>query len=425
MENNFHNITLLFIVFLLINPFYISDNSRALQNNYINVDEIDDEIIQLMKEEEIQSISACLIKDDNIIWSKGYGFYNKIPRKKPTLNTIYTIGSISKSFTATTMIQLVENKSYNVSLGDDINKFLPFEVRNPNHPDKPITIKMLLSHHSSLYWTSSSDQIKLAPYFYLRMNMRNIIFDNILLQFVFKQYLQPNGLLYDSHVWGSEKPGEEFYYSDFGFDLLTYIIEIITNIRYDEYCRKNIFEPLDMKNTSFNYKNLPKNQHSHPYIHIGNITVRPVNYYNIPYYGSGGIHTTAEDLSHFLIAHMNNGSYMDNQILNKTNTDTMHTVFYPRDDVNPNGTFDFQYALGFCIWNNTEETYIGHFGSWFGFDAIMKYRNSDKTGVIIFFDTFLGIYPRLNNTELNNEFKRQGQIHKMICSKLFEIADNL
>jgi len=426
MQKKSRQIVMLLLVFFFVNSSIIG-STTALNNkeNGAIADDFDEEIIQLMNEEGIQSISACIIKNNSIIWSKGYGYYNKIPRKTPTLDTIYMACSITKTFTSTAMMQIIESSSHDVSLDDDINKFLPFEVRNPNHPEIPITIRMLLSHQSSLNWSPSNDLFKLGPFFYLRMHARNIFFDNILLKFVFKQYLQPDGILYHPRAWNTSKPGEGFHYSDLGFDLLTYIIEIITDMRYDVYCEKNIFEPLDMKNTSFNYKNLPKNQHANPYIHIGKNIVIPLKKYNIPYYGSGAIHTTAEDLSHFLIAHMNNGTYEDVQILNSTNIQSMHTVFYPRENVNSSGIYNFQYGLGWCVWNNSENIYEGHFGSYFGADSFMTYQRSDKTGVILFIDTFLGFYPLKNRTETNEEFTRQMLYDRAIHKKFYEKADEL
>ena len=94
------------------------------------------------------SISACIIKDDSIVWYNGYGKAKLFPKKEPTSDTIYPVGSISKTVTATAVMQLWEQDFFD--LDDDINDYLDFSVRNPNYPENPITFRMLLAHHSSL-----------------------------------------------------------------------------------------------------------------------------------------------------------------------------------------------------------------------------------------------------------------------------------
>ncbi len=98
------------------------------------------------------SLAACIIKDNQIIWSIGYGYYDRSELKHATTDTIYNLMSISKTITGTALMQLYEQGLF--ELDDDVNTFLPFDLRNPNFPDDPITFRMLLSHTSSLYCPS-------------------------------------------------------------------------------------------------------------------------------------------------------------------------------------------------------------------------------------------------------------------------------
>ena len=108
----------------------------------------DKKISLLMRLAGFCSLSTCIIKNDTIIWSKGYGLYDVPEQKQTTIDTIYVLASITKTIVGTALMQLYEQGLFD--LDDDVNDHLPFELRNPNFPDDPITIRMLLSHTSSL-----------------------------------------------------------------------------------------------------------------------------------------------------------------------------------------------------------------------------------------------------------------------------------
>jgi CubicO group peptidase (beta-lactamase class C family) len=105
-------------------------------------------IKNLMAELEIPSLAAGIVDNEKIVWSGGFG-------EQPEIDTVYMIGSITKTFTATAILQLVERGLLN--LNDNISDYLPFEVRNPSYPNTKITPLMLLSHMSgiqpNLYWS--------------------------------------------------------------------------------------------------------------------------------------------------------------------------------------------------------------------------------------------------------------------------------
>ena len=92
------------------------------------------EFIKLEIEQKgIPSIAAAIVKDDRIVWQNTYGYENIATRTAPTENTIYLLASISKTFTAVAVMQLYERGQ--LDLDEDINTYLPFEIRNPYFPD--------------------------------------------------------------------------------------------------------------------------------------------------------------------------------------------------------------------------------------------------------------------------------------------------
>ena len=105
-------------------------------------------ITDVMDEFQAVGISAAVVKDGKIVYNKSFG-YKDLATKTPLGNDdVMRIASISKSFTATSLLQLVDKGV--ISLNDDVSDLIGFKIRNPHHPEVPITLKMVLSHTASI-----------------------------------------------------------------------------------------------------------------------------------------------------------------------------------------------------------------------------------------------------------------------------------
>jgi CubicO group peptidase (beta-lactamase class C family) len=334
----------------------------------------DQKISFLMRLAGFPSLSACIIKGDQIIWSKGYGYYDRSERKPATIDTNYVIASITKTIVGTALMQLYEKGLF--GLDDDVNAFLPFELRNPNFPDDPITFRMLLSHTSSLntnnqtqyYWMNFSGDppFSFFPEPYLR------------------EFLLPGGRYYDPSVWSTKyRPGEYAMYTNVGFDIISYLVEIISGEPFLEYCNTHIFSPLDMKNTGFNFSHFDINQVAIPYqrymgrYYTLNELYRngssPDKYWRMRFYPAGGLYTTVSDLSHFLIAHMNGGIYNGTRILKKETVELMHET-QPGNQIGYGLAWMHESIGGLFV--------SGHAGDLPGADTWMLYNQTEDIGVI-------------------------------------------
>jgi CubicO group peptidase (beta-lactamase class C family) len=334
----------------------------------------DRKISFLMKIAGFPSLSACIIKDDQIIWSKGYGYYDRSERKPATTDTVYVLASITKTIVGTALMQLYEQGLFD--LDDDVNTYLPFDLRNPNFPEDLITFRMLLSHTSSLntneqlqyYWFNFSGD---PPYsFFPEPYLR--------------EFLLPGGRYYDPSVWSTEyRPGEYAMYANVGFDLISYLVEIISGEPFLEYCDAHIFSPLDMKHTGFNFSRFDINQVAIPYQRYKGkyYTINelesifgwelPEPYYRMRFYPAGGLYSTVLDLSHFLIAHMNDGIYNGTQILKKETVELMHAI-------QPGN----QLGYGLAWMHQSIGGLSGHGGDLPGGDTWMLYNETKNIGVI-------------------------------------------
>lgn len=332
------------------------------------------------------SLSVCIIKNDTVVWSNGYGWAR--PGKRPTSDTVYMVASISKSITATALLQLYEQGKFD--LDDDVSDYLGYTLKNPHYPNTTITFRMLLAHQSSIRGA-------LDIMGHLGMLMDALVL-NIGSYALLKEYLLPNGSFYNPRVWTDKPPGEEYHYSNIGFMLLGSLVERLSNQSFEKYCQENILKPLNMMNSSFNLSHFEKKQLAVPYIHI---PIRflgvymPLRERELKSPSAGGLRTSVEDLSHFLIAQMNGGVYNGVRILSESTVKLMHTIQY----------LNSTYGLGWMILDNGRQ---GHGGQSFGCDSNMWVRKSDNVGVIFFIN-------RLVDTDIKSIYLA----YKHIAEELF------
>lgn len=149
-----------------------------------------------------------------------------IPANKPvTRDTRFRAASVSKLFTIFALLQLVEQGK--ISLDDDAGKFLGFALRNPNQPQKKISVRMLAGHTSSI---RDGKIYSIPPHFGV------------------EEFFSPRGKFWeDGAHFAPETVGEYFTYSNLNYGLLGTIIEYVTNQRFDLYMKENLFKQLDIK----------------------------------------------------------------------------------------------------------------------------------------------------------------------------------
>jgi len=344
------------------------------QNPSLEDSVFDMKIRMLMMLGSMPSLTACAIKNTSIVWSKAYGFSDIWRREKATEDTIYMTGSITKTIIATALLQLYEQGLFD--LDDDVNEYLPFTLRNPKFPDINITFMMLFAHQSSLsdhtllnWWKFN---IYLKPFPAPKDSYPWL-----------EEVLVPGGRYYNQKVWSNYPPGEEANYSNVGFILLGYLLEKLTNQSFEKYCQDNILTPLNMMNTSFHPDNLVKDRLAIPYVRLTKLYI-PLRHYDFNYVtAAGGVRSTLEDLSYFLIAHMNGGEYNGVRILEEETVELMHTIQYPNS----------RFGLGWIIQSNgQDDTHEGHTGGAPGGAAMMMMSASENTGIIFFINYYRDIY---------------------------------
>ena len=251
-----------------------------------------------LEREDIAGAVVLVVKDGAILFAKGYG-YSDVEKKTPVTvdATLFRPGSISKLFTWTAIMQLVEQGK--IDLDRDINEYLDFKI--PAKFGKPITLRNIMTHTPGF-----EEQIKdlitedAAPSATLKQHLVNHIPERIF------------------------PPGTTPAYSNYGASLAGYIVERVSGRPFNEYVAENIFKPLGMSHSTF-AQPLPaelKPLMSNGY-RVGSGKSKPFEI--IEEAPAGALAATAADLSRFMIAHLQNGKLESGQILRPETATQMHS----------------------------------------------------------------------------------------------------
>jgi CubicO group peptidase (beta-lactamase class C family) len=305
-----------------------------------------DEIFTNWDTKTTPGAAVAVVKDNKIIFKKGYGMANLEYDIPVSPSTVFHIASVSKQFTV--FAALLLEKQGKLSLDDDIRKYIP-EV-----PDfgKIITLRHLASHTSGL-----RDQWNLLVMAGWRMD--DVITKEHILKIVSKQ----KDLNYN--------PGEEYVYCNTGFTLLAETVARVSGMSFAEFTQKNIFEPLQMKSTLF-YDDHEKIVKNRAYSYNQDSTGYKKSVLSYANAGATSLFTTVEDLSlwamNFLALKVG-----DTSIISKMNTPAI---------LNNGKTFGG--ALGQFIGTYKGLNEISHGGADAGYRTFLTRFPDEKVSIIVF-----------------------------------------
>ena len=330
---------------ILILPVFSLSGVAAVEPTDIFDADFDAQVEILMGVAKAPSLAFSAVKGTDVYYSNGYG-------EQSDVDLVYYTSTITQMITATALLQMQEQGL--LSLDDPINDYLPYIIENPYYPDIDLTIMDLLTHSSEINDNQTMSDVVLGEIY---------TFEDM-----FYELLNENGTYFDLDFWYDITPGSVYKFAWINFDLLAYIVEIITEDSFELYLTDNIFTPLGMSNTHIGYTDYGVSEIAKRYwwnstsgtneelAHIEHLST-----------GSAGVLSTVEDMGRFLSAHMNGGEYNGVQILNSTSIATMH-----------DGTGDM-YGLGWQIFSTGYKGFVS--ASWLGFGyALFK----GEVGVVIF-----------------------------------------
>ena len=233
----------------------------------ISTNKIKDQISTVLEQANFKG-SFLAANREGIIYTGSYGLANAELNVRNTTSTKFRIGSLTKQFTALSILQLVENNYLTVN--DTLDRFIP------EYPSgKEITIHQLLSHSSGIY--NFSNRSDIMEWYKSSMTIKETI-DSF------------------QHQPTSFNPGEKYEYSNSNYVLLTYIIEQVSGLSYEVYLQNNIFNVLGMNDTGYdNESEIIINRATGYYYKDEILNNAPYINMSIPQ-GAGGLYSTIEDL---------------------------------------------------------------------------------------------------------------------------------
>jgi CubicO group peptidase (beta-lactamase class C family) len=336
---------------------------------------VDSVVEQRMRDGGLVGLGAAIIVDNEVVWMKGYGFADRERAIAFTPDTVMNIASISKTFTGAALMRAVQEGK--VSLDEDINAYLPFEVINPHFPKERITLRQLATHTSSI---SDRPEVYEATYHFGGAVPED-------LGTFLKGYLTPDGHHYSEDNFLRSKPGSQRDYSNIGAGLAGYIIELAVGEKLNAYTKRHIFAPLGMSSTGWFLSEIPPANHATLYVSQG-LRI-PIPLYEGTTYPDGGVRTSVSDLGKFFIALLNEGSYKGARILEKPSAREMlrfqFTSASKPENVNIQGEDSVNSGI---FWGTKyDTTRIGHNGSDPGVRTMMLADPDREFGVILFTNT--------------------------------------
>jgi len=328
-----------------------------------NLEKVIDSEFKLYK---MPGLAYIAVKGDSVVYEGARGYANIIDKKAFTPQTRMLIASISKTMAVTSIMQLYEKGL--ISLNGDISDYLPFKVRNPNFPNDTITVKMLLTHTSSI-----SDNGYYLSVFYL---FGYVDYPQSLVNFE-KDYLTQGGQYFTkSNSFSANKPGTTYDYTNVGAALLACLVEHISGVDYNTYCKTNIFQPLGMSRTTWFFSETPKDEIAIPYTDT-NITNPSNPFFTYPTYPDGHLITSVEDLSKFMRAFIMNGTFNNYQLLKSQTVDLILQKYGDITGIGEQGLIFYQHLIG-------KNEVWGHDGGDPGVSTEMYFNRENKTGYIMF-----------------------------------------
>ena len=350
--------------------------SYSLKAQNSNPD-LDKYLLKKMERSGRIGMQAAFVSNGELEWAGSYGIKTFNTGDLVDNGTLFMTASISKPVTALGMMKLVDQ---GLNLDDNISSYLPFKVANPNHPGVEITFRMLLSHVSSIRdnWTM------LEPGY----TIDNGGDSPIALGDFLKAYLEEGGEYFDKERnYYKSAPATQEAYSNVGFALVGYLVEVISGRPFNEFMNTEVFHPLGMLNTYWFLSEIPHENiatpHNMPYKETDFKGTQVLTHFGYPQYPAGQLRTTVSDYAQILKLMINEGEVNGKPFVKKETIAEFLKVQYP--DVGKWRAISWSYnEFESPIYYMLMPRYPSHTGLDPGMATVVSFDPVSKTGALIF-----------------------------------------
>lgn len=325
---------------------------------------IEDRLADLMAEHGTVGLAVVVARDNAVVYRASLGWKDLENRIPLATGDMFRIASISKSFAATSILQLAEQGR--LSLDDDVGDLLGFRVRNPAYPDRPVTLRMLLNHTSSI-----TDGPRYGSL----------------------DFIDPGagGAWQDSYA--DRAPGEGYEYSNLAYNMVGAIVERASGERFDIYVQRHVLQPLGLQGGHLvdtldagRLARIYRWREGEGFVR-SDAAYAPLGAglddyaigYDAPMFSpTGGLKISASDLATYMLMHMNQGEWNGVRILAEEDARAMQV---------PTVTIDGDAGYGLALRTDRAlvpgETLTGHTGSAYGLYSSMFFDAQRKYGFVV------------------------------------------
>ena len=327
-------------------------DSQPRQPDYTPVIEwLQREVPKLLVENQVPGASVALVDDQVVIWSGGFGFTDRSGKRRITSDTPFSLQSISKTYTATAFLRATDRGRF--ALDEPLKEAVPgFSVHSrwgEREVDK-VTYRHLLSHWAGLCheapvgnnygdWHCTFDE-----------HVRSI-----------------------SDTWLKCRVGERFRYSNLGYDLVGFALQLRAAKPFPALMREDLFEPLGMTASTFDQAQALGDPHRAR----GHVQGQEVPPLEVPMLAAGGMYSTVNDMAKFISFHLAGGVSPGRRLISTDVLRAMYTPQYPQPGQKAG------YGLGVNSRPYHGATLLFHGGGGYGYSTDQRWVPEYKVGVVI------------------------------------------
>jgi CubicO group peptidase (beta-lactamase class C family) len=277
----------------------------------VEFETLDRFILEKMSETKLPGLSITAVKDGAVVYSRGYGFRDIEKAKPATPETLFCIGSVTKSFTCIAIMQLQERGL--LSVDDEVAKHLPLSLRAKG---EPVRIWHLMSHSSGIPALAYAEAV-------IRHTMKSA---DTWLPLV--NWEDMYTFMDEAEGWAHCRPGERWFYLNEGFRLLGAIVEKVSGEGYENYVKRHILEPLGMTRSFFERGLVESDpEAATPYI-VTRDGERIASTYPYGIVSSdGGLVSSVADMAKYITMYLNGGCSQSIRVLSE---DSLREMLKPR-----------------------------------------------------------------------------------------------
>jgi CubicO group peptidase (beta-lactamase class C family) len=327
-------------------------------------DSIDGYINKALTDWQMPGVAICIVKNGKVVMMKGYGVKELNSTDKVDENSLFMIGSNTKAFTATALAMLDIDKK--ISLDDNVTKWIPqFKLNNKAAGEQAI-IRDLLCHRIGFetfqgdftYWTSNLS--------------RSEVIEKM------------------SHIKATHPFRTKWGYTNAAFVVAGEIIPKATGMQWENFITQKLFTPLGMSNTlalSKDFPNAPNKCSAHTLVDGKLIKIPFCSIDNLS--AAGSIGSSVNDMSHWVMAQLNNGKYNDQQVIPAAaiaQTRFPHSILGNGGYLYNTGHFSL-YGLGWMLEEYCGKKIVSHTGGVNGFVSSVTLIPEEKLGIVVLTNT--------------------------------------